>query len=103
MVILKKRDQKKKNKTLRITGPNSYNKQNIINRMEARTITDDTTVSHLAPKLSKKRGKKLEKWEDYLENSNQKIDDNRKKLDEAKSTNLPVKERQRLRNIISAQ
>lgn len=68
MIILKKRDQKKK--TLRITGPNSYNKQNIINRMEARTITDDTTVSHLAPKSSKKRGRKLEKWEVYLENSN---------------------------------
>ena len=51
----------------------------------------------------KKRGRKREKWEVYLENAKKKIDDIKDQLKNAKKNNMPVKERQRLRNMVSAQ
>jgi len=63
----------------------------------------EETSAQSEPGALKKRGRKREKWEVYLENAEKKIDEIKLKLKHAKRDNIPVKERQRLRNMVSAQ
>ena len=51
----------------------------------------------------KRRGRKKEKDENYFKRAVEKIEELKEKLKNAKSTGMPVKERQRLRNQVSAQ
>ena len=54
-------------------------------------------------RVLKKRGRKREKWEVYLETAQQKIEEIKEKLKNAKRDGIPVAERQKLRNQVSAQ
>ena len=53
--------------------------------------------------LPKKRGRKREKDEEYFERAQQKIEEIKARLKTAKKDGMDVKERQRLRNQVSAQ
>ena len=56
----------------------------------------------LLESIPKKRGRKREKDEEYFERALKKIDEIKARLKTAKRDGLPVKERQRLRNQVSA-
>ena len=51
----------------------------------------------------KKRGRKREAWDKYVKDAQEKIAEYKKKLSTAKIDGIPVKERQKWRNVVSAQ
>ena len=66
-------------------------------------MNEEESDNSEGPVSRKARGRKREPDDKYLEKAQQKIDEIRAKLRTAKKDNMPVKERMRLRNLISAQ
>ena len=63
---------------------------------------DDVSSERSAGK-AKKRGRKREAWDKYVKDAQKKIAEFKKKLSTAKRDGIPVKMRQKWRNVVSAQ
>ena len=83
----------------RVAKAERKNRSSSRSRSNSQNQSDVTSMSG----QPKRRGRKREKHDVYISNAQKKINEIKEKLKTAKANGMPVKERQKLRNMVSAQ